>query len=500
MMKKFNVLFIVLFVITHFHTHAQIFRDNIAVVVNSTCFNCNLNEELQETMRSANYAFFTTELEKNELFRVVNRDVTDESILGLGKTFNHEDPGFSYWVNYTEKLKEQSKGIGANYLILIDVFNFIDKKTLKGEIYFRFKIIQTETNGLVTFTIKRDEIFKSEEQYRTSVKEMLNSVSYEMMEKIDEVWNTAFGIVNAKGKKLTIQPFTVFPLSKSQKINWFEWEEHIVGGKSYFEVRNLGDSKITGLKEGSIYVTTQIDFSNHDLRKVWGNIKPNYGLSNYSAFPVSVVELPIDQSNDGIINFKINSMIYNALESLPKYNLIQISSKELVYAEKEIQKGEEYIDGETVKQYDSRKSDYIIMLNNMGSSADKYKVNIDFISTSTGEILKSKVIESDPTSFSSEVSNWLYTHIMPPCRVELNGKEVYVYTNVRTSIRNNFNYQLIEMKEVKLGNSTEIVRIPLATLKFKEQLGQKIIFEVKEILENDFKKVKNSNDYYLMAY
>ena len=193
-------------------------------------------------------------------------------------------------------------------------------------------------------------------------------------------------------------------------------------------------------------------------------------------------------------------MIYNALESLPKYNLIQISSKELIYAEKEIQKGEEYIDGETVKQYNARKSDYIIIAKNLGSNTDQYKVNLDFISTSTGEILKTTVIESSASMFSSEVSNWLYTHIMPPCRVELNGKEVYVYTNVRTSIRNNFNYQLIEMKEVKLGNSTEIVRIPLARLKFKEQLGQKIIFEVKEILENDFKKVKNSNDYYLMAY
>lgn len=499
-MRNKHVILIALFLTSLKITHAQNFRDDIAVVVNSTCFNCNLSEELQETMRSAYYAFFTTELEKNELFRVVNRDITDESIFGLGKTFNQEDPGFSYWVNYTEKLKAQSKGIGANYLILIDVFNYTDIKTQKGEIYFRFKIIQTETNGMVTFTIKRDQMFKSEDQFRTSVKGMITSVSDEMMEKIDEVWNTAFGIVNANGKKLTIQPFTLFPLSKSQKINWFEWEEHNVGGQSYFEVRSLGDSKINGWKDGLIYVTTETDFSKHDLQKVWGNIKPNYGMSNYTAFSVSFVELPVDQSNTDIINFIINSNIYNALENLPKYNLMQISSKELVYAEKEIQKGEEYIDGKTVNQYNARKSDYIIIAKNLGSNTDRYKVNLNFISTSTGEILKETVIESSASMFSSEVSNWLYTHIMPQCRVELNGKKVSVYTNVRTTIKSNFKYQIIEMREVILGNSTETVRVPMAKLKFKEQFGQKIIFDVEEILENDFKKVKNSNDYYLMAY
>jgi hypothetical protein len=496
-MRKLIILFLVL--CFQQVSVAQNYRDNIAVIINSTCFNCDLDAALQETMRSAYYAFFTTQLEKNELFRVVNRDNTDESIIGLGKSFNEEDPGFAYWVDYTEKLRQQSKGIGANYLILLDVFKYTNKISLKGEIYFRFKIIQTESNAMVSFTIKREEEFKSEKQFRKSVKEMINSVSNDMMEKIDEVWNTTFGIISANGKNLTIQPYSVFPLNSFQRVNWFEWEQHDIGGQSYFEVRNLGDSKITSWDKESIFVTSKMDFSKHDLQKVWGNIKPNYRINNHASFPVSYVELPLEDAENGIVNYKINTSIYDALESLPKYNLVQISAKELVYAEKDIQKGEEYMDGSTVDQNSSRKSDYMIVVKDLGSTVGKYKINVDFLSSATGKVLKTETFETSPEKLSNEFGNWLYARIMPPIKFEVQDKNVIVYTNVRTTIREDFQYEIIEMREVKMGSKTESVRIPLVTMKLKEQLGQKIVFSIDEVLEDGFKKVVTNNTYYLGA-
>ena len=126
-MKKFYA-FLWVIIIPQF-LFAQNHRDDIALIVNSICFGCDVEAQTQETMKSAYYAFFTTELEKNALFKVVNRDITDESIISLGKYFDDKYPGFLYWVNYTEKLREQSKGIGANYLVLIDIFNYTDKVT-----------------------------------------------------------------------------------------------------------------------------------------------------------------------------------------------------------------------------------------------------------------------------------------------------------------------------------------------------------------------------------
>ena len=479
--------------------NAQSSRDNIAVIVNATCFGCNIDKELSETIRSAYYAYFTSDLEKNELFKVVNRDNTDESIVGLGKMFAETDPGFKYWVDYTEKLKEQSKGLGANYLMLIDIFNYGNKTTGEGNIYFRFKIIHTESNAMTTFTIGRKiNKFKDEQKFREETRELINSVSLEMMEKIDEVWNTTFAIVDMKGKKLTIASYTVFPLSEYQKINWFEWEEHMVGGQAYYEVRNLGKSKITGWeKKGSIFITTEEDFSSHDKQKIWGNIKPNYGMSNYTAFPTSFIEMPLESSDNGVVNFEINTKIYNAINQMPKHSLVQIASKELVYAEKNIQKGEEYMEGSVVDQNSSRKSDYIIKATDLGSSPEKYKVNIDLISSSTGKVLKTTVIDCTPGQFVNEVYEWLFVRIMPQCRVERSGNTVNVYTNARTTITDNFKYQLIEMRKVQMGSKTETIRVPLASLKFKKQLGQKIIFQLDEVLDDGFKKIDPSVIYYL---
>ncbi len=494
-MKKFYA-FLWVIIIPQF-LFAQNHRDDIALIVNSICFGCDVEAQTQETMKSAYYAFFTTELEKNALFKVVNRDITDESIISLGKYFDDKDPGFLYWVNYTEKLREQSKGIGANYLVLIDIFNYTDKVTREGEIYFRFKIIKTESNKMVTFTIKRDQVFKSEKQFREFVSEMMNSVSYEMLDNIDEVWNTSFFIKSAEGNNLIIQPYSVFPLNEFQKINWHEWKQHDIGGQTFFEVLDFGGCKITGWENGSIFIRTQMDFSKHDLQKIWGTLKPNYLLSNSGSFPISFVELPFNEMKDGMINFKINTLIYDAIKATTQYSLVQISSKDLVYAEKEKQKGEEFIDGKTIEQNNSSKCDYILTAKDLGSNLEMYKVKLDFISVSTGEILKTTIIETSPTKFSKELSNWLHGLIMPPCRVEIVGSEVNVFTIVTTTLTNDFKYQIIEMRKVEMGDKIENIRVPLATLNLKKKYGQKIVFEIEEILEEDFVRINKANTYYL---
>jgi hypothetical protein len=239
-----------------------------------------------------------------------------------------------------------------------------------------------------------------------------------------------------------------------------------------------------------------MDFSKHDLQRVWGNIKPNFGLSNYGSFHVSFVELPLNTS-DGIINFKINNSIYEAIKTTKQYSLVQLSSKDMVYAEKLIQRGDEFIDGTTIEQYNSRKGDYLLIAKNLGSSDEEYKTKIDFIKISTGEILKTKIIEASPSNFSKELSDWLFALLMPPCKVEVLGREINVFTNVRTFVKDYYKYQIIEMREVKLGSKTENIRVPLAVLKLKGQYGQKIVFEIDEILDEGYKKININNTYYL---
>jgi hypothetical protein len=149
-------------------------------------------------------------------------------------------------------------------------------------------------------------------------------------------------------------------------------------------------------------------------------------------------------------------------------------------------------------QSKSFKGKYLILCNDLGSTSKKYKVELKLIDNSTGSILKSKKIECLSNEYTNACSSFLKSLLFHECKIDYNGTNNFnVYSYARLSLDKDIKCQIIEMREINLNGKTETIIVPLAKIKLIEQVGQKYLFKIIEILDQKTNNIKDTETYYL---
>ena len=477
-------------------------RDKIAIVVNYMCDDCNLGKESIEKMNSAIYAWHVLFLEKQQLFQVVNRGATESSIIQLNtisETRYGKGVADTLWAKYVNNLKEKSKGIGAKWLLMIDNINLKINKEVKT--YYRYKIINVENNLMYTFSIdikSTSNLNKTPEQWKDDIKESLSQLRKDLSKEIDRNWNTSWQLKSINGKNFLGLLYSLSPAPIGMYVYWFEWKEYSVGSDKYCQIKKLGSSTLTGRNKEGMTLTSENNLDVKDINKVMGQIYDGLRLTNDEAYPLSVLEFKLTQDDKCFVNYDLNTQLYDAIRMSPQFFLIQIEEKDIVYAEKNIQKGEEFLDGSTVKQSNSSKGEYLLLCNDLGSTLEKYKVELKLVNKATGIIIKNIIIDCLPKDYKHEIAVFLNQVLMHQCRIIRNGsKSIDVFTHVRLNMHNDVEYNIVEMRKIELQGKTESIRVPLAKIKLIEQLGQRASFKIIEVLDAKFNDIKETNTYFL---
>jgi hypothetical protein len=507
-MKYIYFLIPVFFLSTNsLQIHAQVNRETVSLIINPVI---KINSKLPKAIVSfasqeaASYKMFANYLENNKNFKVVSREQTELSIKEVEKIYLKMGKSSKDWIEYVNKMKESSIGIGANYLVIIDELTIIDETFYKT--YYTFTMVQVQTNKLYKFTIEPEtqlNMTSTKEELESAAKKEAVEVLIGLGKAIDWYWPILWNPKEIKKSSITANPAVNTNINKGDIVHWYSWSEKRLGEKNddlFYRIEDLGESEILGVSgdKTSVEMKIKINDSKYNPSNLIGQTSTNVYLSNTRTLQLSYVELDEIKENSEFIRFDINSKIYESINSNNTFLLFQSQNKDLVYKEKNIQKSEEYLNGNSIDQYKSNKGQYVLFAADLGSNFNEYNITLRVVDGSTGIVEKEKTIISKPSNFSKEVSNFLKEIFMTECRIaSVSKNEVQIFSTINLNISSEDVISILDWKEMNLGGKTVKVREPIAQLEFEKKEGQLYTLKLKKVINDSFNNFSESKIYYI---
>ena len=507
-MKYIYFLIPVFFLSTNsMQIHAQVKRETVSLIINQVIDN---NSKLPETSvsfasrQAANYKMFANYLENNKNFKVVSREQTELSIKEVEKIYLRIGKSSKDWIEYVNKMKESSIGIGANYLIIIDQLNIIDEVLYKT--YYTFTMVQVQTNKLYKFTIEPKtqlNMTSTLEVLEYNANQQVVEVLTRLGSVIDWYWPILWTPKEIKKNSITANPNVNTKVDKGDIVHWYAWYEKKLGEKNddlFYKIEDLGESEILGLSEDKTSVEMKIKINDSKLKpsNLIGQTSTNVYLSNTRTHQLSYVEIDEIKENNKFIRFDLNRKIYESINNNTSFLLLQSQNNDLVYKEKNLQKNEEYLNGTSIDQYKANKAQYILFATDLGSNLNEYNIALRVVNASSGVVEKEKTIIATPSNFSKDVSNFLNKIFMTECRIaSVSNSKVEICSYANLNISSEDIVTILDWKEMNLGGKTVKVREPIAQLEFEKKEGQLYTLKLKKVIDDSFNNFSESKIYYI---
>jgi hypothetical protein len=501
---------ITLFSFSSSNGNAQVqYRDKVAIIVTPVTFiNSTLSPEkiaAEQKLRSgATYLMLVRYFEANKSFQVLSRDQTDFSVEAVAKINSKRGKDNSFWVGYTQKMKEKSKGIGANWLIMVDEFDHW--KGAVQEVYYQFKFLQVQTNQLIVHTIRLEN---SIDTTKTTIDQIKKTAHLQVIEtltevgkELDKIWGIIWSPSKIQGKNISASANLPTTADIGDEVLWFQWVQHVVGGETYYEIIKHGSSKLAQQNaDGTIGIKSKNNLASLDPKSLLGKFYDEISLANTGKTLVSYLELEEEDLADGYIRFDINSGVYQAIKENREFYLVQLGEKDHVYGEKNLQKDEEYMFGSSVSQTSSFKSDHLFLIKDLGSTRQKYHVELKFVNKQSSSVANSVNIECRPNEFVEKTHAFIDGLMMWPCRIKkTEGSKIELWSTIEMEFKDGQKEQLYDWKEIDLGGEIEKIRVPVAIIQFEEKRGQRYFFKTVKILDASYKKVNVSKVLYIGSH
>ena len=499
-MKKFSLIFIAFLVTFCSFSQTTVnkdgtikFRGNVAIIVDSKFYTFQ-NGKARTSVDNELAVLFKTTLRalcmekfQNMAFGVVNRDdEASRQVEELIKENKLED--------YLDGISVQAKNQGADWLYLIEAAIYSENNNA-AQIEISTRLMNVE-NNLGYHYISKSNAFElgNEEQMRREIRDIVEYVSESLEQSLLDIFPEQYVILEAKGKYWTLgavetngrilqtDKFHAFRFQNSEiKFDMVDKPATIlildkVATCQYYPSKN-GQFVVKSDKQVSD-VSNIVLFRNVDQPLVKGTNQMRitfFGLNSNK------------ETYDGFINWRINNAVFDAITRHSGLQLIEHDHLPSLKQERELQKGEDFIDGHVVEQMKAIGADYLIKLEDCERNEGFISLKISIISVSENRIMRTVEVKSSIDNVENELYKQLCERFGFPCVIKKLNKNQIELSSV-LSLRDGDDCILQVTKEIKNPMTGEISynRVDVCSLKFETYKCNKCIMSIDKVFsEND---------------
>lgn len=482
-------------------------KGNVAIIVNGCHYSFNNGKFVKaiddEAITALNTAIRTMCIEKfiNFGFGVVNRD--DEAYRQVKQLIEENK-----LEDYIDGIAVTAKNQGADYLFIVDISSYSENnQAIEFEISTR--LVDVATNfGFHSFYKSNainllDKNSKKDNETTKWVSNLMDYIETFLQNQFPEQYYVAkyegnswyLGAYQPNGRILTTDAFYAFKFHKEKlPIMQTETEIQVLDLVSVCKDPSAsgGYCKVTASKKindfSDIVVTRnapQIMFSGtNQLTMTFFGL--NYELNSY----------------DGLLKNRINNAVYNAITQHPGLQLIEHDHLSDLKKERDLQKGEDFIDGHVVEQMKAIGANYLLKLENFERQGTMVSFKMSLISVQENRIGRVVEVTSSIDNIENEMYKQICERFLFPCYAKVVDKKTIELTSV-LSLRDGDNCILKLTKAIQNQVTSEITytNTPLCSLKFKEYHGNKCLMEIDEVYsKQDMENLEKNSSMGLVKY
>lgn len=471
----------------------KIYRGNIAVFVREDKYVFETKSPQQETKtdvakinaETATYAWITKNLQ-DEGFRVVNRDDRiSQEVQYLLNEQKSED--------YLEGLSNQAKKQGADWLLLVDMTTLVEENKYITFDY-SYRLISVENNIGNHAQTEHKFTWTGEDAFR---QELANSIEQNRIFFINfmrKFFPVQFGITEVKGSNVKLAAYQpVGALSEDDQVYIYRYANENAfyqGKEEEFNVLNLlAIGKNFRLDRG--YLAAKTNNVIKSTENTFACLTEKNTLALEQRFFTTIIDLPYEmQTREGYLKKRINQAIYSAVGQLPQLGLIESAMLPKLKDERELQKGEEFMDGHTVDQFNAVGATFLINISKFianETDPDIVSFTLNFLDVASNTVIKTFDIKCHLSNLDKAVQYYLSYVFTFPCAVgKTDSKTIELYSKVPIGANVGDSFILTFIKTTKGPNGIPVSqRVELATLKYAEYQGMKHLFAIDEIRNKD---------------
>ena len=509
-MKKQILSFVLLFAALYTSAQTAVnkdgtikFRGNVAIFVNSRYYtfqNGSAVKSVDDGVASAletSLRALSMEKFQNISFGIVNRDdEASRQVEDLIEENKLED--------YLEGISVRAKNQGADYLYFVDVVAYGENNSLQIDISTR--LLNVENNfGYHSFYRSEPIALNNEGQMRTETSKMVKAFSLSLENSLLNIFPEQYYISKADGKTWFLGAYQpngmIMPTDKFFAFRF--QKENVQLGENTMPLQvleNIAICKEPSLSSGLLAVESSKKADNPSEIVIFRN-SPQPLLQG----PMSVTFFGLETDNDsfdGLAKARINNAIFAAITRHPGLQLIEHDHLASLKEERELQKGEDFIDGHVVEQMKAIGARFLIKLENYERNGGQVAFKMSFISVEQNMIWRTVDVVSSIDNLENEVYKQICDRFGFPCVVKKEGKNKYELSSV-ISLRtgNDCILQLTKPTQNPVTGETSYNRVDVCSLLFEEYKGNKCIVSVNKVFsKEDLKNIEQNSKSGLVTF
>lgn len=397
------------------------FRGNVAIFIKGDRFifqdDTYVKQIDDETMRYMENSLRVLAIEKflNMSFSVVNRDnEASERVKQLIQENKLED--------YLDGLSVAAKGQGADYLFLIDITSY-GKDNSAAQIEISTRLIKVENNlGYHTFYRSKAIPLNNENGMRKNAKNIIADFSSSLENFLLNIFPEQYFIAAADGKNWFLGAYQpngkIMPTDKFYAFK-FKKENLQIGetSASIQVLQKLATAEKPMSSNGYIQVKSSKSETNLSDVILFRNV-PQPIFQGLNQITITFFGLNYDTNTfDGLTKKRINNAVFDAITRHPGLQLIETDHLEEIKKERELQKGEDFIDGHVVEQMKAIGATYLLHLESYERTAARVSLRLSLISVADNRTVKEVEVAASIDDIEAEMYRQICDRIAYPCTV-----------------------------------------------------------------------------------
>ena len=409
------------------------FRGNVAIFVEGNSFTFKNGRYVKqvddETMSILKTTLRTLCMEKfqNICFGVVNRD--DDAFQQVSQLISENK-----LEDYLGGVSVSAKNQGADYLFLVEVTCYGENDSaIQFEIATR--LVSVENNmGYHTFYRSDAIMLKDENDMRNKAQKMIKDFSVSLEDFLLNTFFEQYNIVKANGKTLDLaayQPVNyVLPTDKFYAFKFQKEEVPFRGTMVPMQIlQKMSICEKPIATGGYLQVKSNKALSNTSDIVLFKNVSQPI-IQGLNQMRMTFFGLDYDmESYDGLTRHRINNAMFSAMTRHAGVQLIEHDHLSDLRNERELQKGEDFIDGHVVEQMKAIGASYLLKLEDYKRNEAQVSLKVSLISVSENRIIRTVDVVTSIDNIENEMYKQICDRVAYPCIIKQIDKSTYELTS-----------------------------------------------------------------------
>ena len=466
------------------------FRGNVAIYVDSKYYTFRNGQAVKvvdnETSALLKTALRAIVMEKfqNISYGIVNRD--DEATKQVEELIEENK-----LEDYLDGISVRAKNQGADYLCLVKAIVY-EENNAATQIEISTKLMDVQNNFGYHSFYRSDAIpLNDEDRMSREVAKMVKEFSLSLENNLSDIFPEQFFISKTNGKDLTLGAYQPNGrIMSTDKFYIFSFKkDNLQIGTSVAPIQVLNQVAIgqnPTAKNGQLIVKSDKQVSTSSCTAIFKNVaQPIFKGTNQLTMTFFGLD-DNDETFDGLVKGRINNAMSDAITKHVGLQLIEHDQLISLKKERELQKGEDFIDGHTVEQMKSIGAQYLLKLEDYQRDGAQVHMKISLISVEQNKILRTIDVVSAIDNIENEMYKQLCERITYPCVVRMVGKDkIEVTSTLSFTSKDNCILELTKAFQNPITQEVSYNRVDVCSLKFDTYMGNKCTMSIDKVISKE---------------